>query len=300
MTIFRYIKTDIRSILTGMIGCFLVAIGVYNFAVMAEFPMSGFMGVALIVNRLVDIPLGITFALLNIPVALLCYRLLGKRFFFLSVWFALFLSVTIDYVAPLLPTYGGDRLLAALATGVIAGVGFSLIYMQNTTTGGSDFIVMSIKAVRPHLQLGKIIFCIDFTIILIGGLIFWDIDGIFFGVIITFIVANIVDRLLYRVNAGKLLLIVTDDAEPVRDVIFNIADRGCTIWDVSGGFQGDGRKMVMCACDKTQMYKLQKAVETTDPRAFTVIVESSEVAGQGFRRLVVGERQPKKKIESAR
>ena len=64
-------------------------------------------------------------------------------------------------MAPLFPVYQGDRLLAALCTGVFGGIGYAIIYTRNSSTGGSDFIIMAVKALKPHLSLGNIAFLSD-------------------------------------------------------------------------------------------------------------------------------------------
>ena len=71
-----------KSLLLEMTGSLLVAIGLANFAAAFEFPMTGFSGIALILYRLFHIPLGFTNLILNIPIAIFCYRLLGKQFFY--------------------------------------------------------------------------------------------------------------------------------------------------------------------------------------------------------------------------
>ncbi|KAI4452735.1 hypothetical protein C823_007320 [Eubacterium plexicaudatum ASF492] len=154
------------------IGSVFVAIGIYNFAVQAEFPITGFSGIALILYRLFAVPIGLSTILLNIPVAFLCYRLLGRNFFISSVRCMILSSALIDYVAPLFPVYEGSRLLAALCTGVFGGIGYALIYTRNSSTGGSDFIIMAVKAVKPHLSLGNIAFWSDVGIILQVGFCF--------------------------------------------------------------------------------------------------------------------------------
>ncbi len=63
------------------LGGFLVAVALDSFAVNAGFPLTGFSGIALIFNRLWGMPIGVTIILLNIPLAFLCYKLLGKRIF---------------------------------------------------------------------------------------------------------------------------------------------------------------------------------------------------------------------------
>jgi len=283
-------KQRVKSHATEMLGLVLMSIGIYNFAVNAAFPLAGFTGVSVIINRLTAFPIGLTMVLLNIPVALVCYHLLGRRFFFRSLRSMLVLSLLLDYFAPLFPVYEGPRLLAAVACGVIAGTGFSLVITQHSSTGSVDFIVMAIKAKRPHMPLRKIILFCDLIPIVTGGLIFQDVDGIFYGLIVSFFSASVSDRVIYGTNSGKVLLIVTSDAEKIRNTIEEAAHRGCTIWDANGGYAGEQRKVVMCACDNAQMYKVQRAVSHADGQAFTIILDSSQVAGQGFRRLVLGEK----------
>jgi len=285
-------KRELKRVGIEVLGCILAAIGIYNFAVMAEFPMAGFTGVAILIYRLAGLPIGLGLLALNIPLAILCYRLLGRRFLINSVFCMVLTSLMIDHLAPLFPAYEGSRFLAALACGVIAGTGYALIFMQHSSSGGTDFIVMAIKTRRPHLSLGKLTFGLNLIPIIVGGVLFQDIDGIIYGLIISYLFATVADRLIYRANAAKLLLIVTDDANLVRDTIEHAASgRGCTVWRANGGYQGTDREIVMCACDNTEMYTVQKAVETADQRAFIITLESNQVAGRGFRRLILGEKQ---------
>ena len=137
-----------------IIGSICIAAAIYNFAVQAEFPMTGFSGISIILFQLLNIPIGLSTILLNIPVALLCYKLLGKKFFVSSIRCMLISSFFIDYIAPLFPVYDGDRLLAALCTGVIGGFGYALIYMQNSSTGGSDYRY-GYKSLKPTYSSWK-------------------------------------------------------------------------------------------------------------------------------------------------
>ena len=281
----------LRDTAVELIGSVLTGIAIYNFAVPAAFPMTGFSGLALILYRLFSLPIGVMTIVLNIPVAILCYRLLGRQFFFKSLRCMVLSSLFIDYVAPLLPLYTGGRLLAAICTGVIGGLGYAMIYITNSSTGGSDFIVMAVKAVRPYVQLGKIIFITDAVIIGLGGLIFKDFDGVIYGLIIDYIYAIVTDKLMYGMNAGKLALVVTDYGKAAADKIDELCGRGATIIEARGAFRGDPRQMVMCACSTKEMLTVERAVRLIDPNAFTVILESNEVLGEGFKSFRVAEKQ---------
>ncbi len=279
-----------KQIFWEMIGSILIAIGVYNFAVHAEFPMTGFSGISIILYRLWSIPIGFSTILLNIPVAILCWKLLGKGFFLRSVRCTIISSVIMDYIAPLFPMYEGSRLLAALCTGVFAGLGYSLIYMQNSSTGGADFIIMAVKALCPHMGVGRISFVIDAVIIVLGTMVFQDVDGIIYGMIVSFLLATVVDKVMYGMNAGKMALIVTDDGKKICDVIEDCCQRGSTILKAQGGYQQEKREVVMCACNNKEMYLVQQAVKEADPASFMIVLESNEVHGEGFHTIQVGEK----------
>lgn len=281
----------VKELFMEILGSILIAAAIYNFAVQAKFPMTGFSGISIILYRFFGISIGLSSILLNIPVSILCYKLLGKKFFLSSLRTIVISSIFIDYIAPLFPVYTGDRLLAALCTGVIGGIGYALIYMQNSSTGGMDFITMAVKALHPHIPLGKIVFLSDVGVILIGGILFRDIDGIILGMIVNFLFAISIDKLMYGINSGKLTLIVTDHGEKICEVIDECSQRGSTILEGHGGFQGDKKQVVMCACSNKEMYLIQNAVKQADPHSFLIIMESNEVHGEGFRMLKIGEKQ---------
>ena len=269
-------------------GSVLIAIGIYNFAVQAAFPMTGFSGISIILYQLFNIPIGLSTILMNIPLAAICYKLLGRKFFISSLRCMFISSVIIDYVAPLFPVYTGSRLLAALCTGIFAGAGYALIYTRNSSTGGSDFIIMAVKALKPHLSVGKIAFCSDIGIILLGGILFKDVDGIIYGMIVNYIIAIVADKIMYGMNSGKMTLIVTEQGQKVCQVIDDCCQRGSTILHGEGGYQGDEKQVVMCACNNKEMYAVQQAVKDADPQSFMIVLESNEVHGEGFKMVQIG------------
>lgn len=278
----------IVQLLWELVGSIFIAIGIYNFAVQAEFPMTGFSGISIILYQLFNVPIGLSTILLNIPVAIICYKLLGKKFFISSIRCMIISSVIIDYIAPLFPVYEGSRLLAALCTGIFGGIGYALIYCRNSSTGGSDFIIMALKALRPHLSIGNIAFCSDIGIILIGGILFKDVDGIIYGMIVNYIFAIVTDKIMYGMNSGKMTLIVTEHGEKICQVIDDVSQRGSTILHGQGGYQGDKKQIVMCACSNKEMFTVQQAVKEVDPLSFMIILESNEVHGEGFKMVQIG------------
>lgn len=278
-----FFKSFTKDIAVDFVGGLLIAIGIYNFAVNAMFPMTGVSGIALILYHLFQLPIGATTMLLNIPISIGCYRILGRNFFLRSIRSIVITSLVMDFVAPFIPLYSGDRMLAAICTGIFAGLGYALIYMNNSSTGGSDFITMSIRAKKPHVSLGKISFIIDTAIVLIGGFIYKDIDGIIYGTIISFLLSYVIDKLMYGIDAGKMTLIVTNHGDEMAEMINLISGRGATLLQGVGSYSKTDKSVVMCACNNKQMFQIKQMAKKIDPNCFTVIMESNEVVGEGFK-----------------
>lgn len=261
----------------------LVGIGVYNFAANSGFPLAGVAGIALIFYRLAGIPIGLGSILLNIPIVLGCYKTLGKDFFVRSVRSLLITSFLTDYVAPLFPVYSGDRMLAAICTGIFSGLGYALIFMNNSSTAGMDFVSMAIRAKKPHISLGKIVFALDVVIVLLGGIIFQDVDATIYGLIIAYLLTYVIDKIMYGIDAGKMTFIITENGSAIVDVIDRYTERGATILHGHGSYTGQDKQIVMCACNNKQMYIIKKKVKEVDEKAFLVVMESNEVVGEGFK-----------------
>lgn len=279
----KQIKSISRDVIIDIFAGLLISIGIHNFAINAHFPMTGVSGISLLLYQLYNLPIGLMTLLINIPIGISCYRILGRVFFLRSIKSLFITSFMIDYIAPLFPTYDGERLLAALCTGVFTGLGYGIIYANNSSTGGVDFINMSIRIKNPHISLGKIAFILDASIVLIGGAIYRDIDGVIYGLIVSFILSNVIDKLLYGVDVGKMTLIVTDKGKEMADMIYQISGRGATLLHGVGSYSNKQKDVVMCACNNKQMYQIKQSAKHVDPYSFTVIVESNEVVGQGFK-----------------
>lgn len=278
------VKGIIIDLGADILGGLFIAIGIYNFAATSGFPVAGISGISLIFYHFWGIPIGVMTNILNIPIAIFCYRFLGKEFFLKSIKTMLISNIMLDFVAPLLPVYEGQLMLSCIGMGVFMGIGFAILYTRDTSTGGADFIIMAIRKKKPHLSLGTIINIFDFSIVVLSGIIMKDdIDSILYGLIATYILSVVVDKVMFGIDAGKFTLIVTGQGQEVADKISELTDRGSTLLKGVGSYSKEEKQVVMCACNRKQMHMVQKAVKEVDEAAFLITMESSEVRGTGFK-----------------
>ena len=272
------------DVLVDIIGGILLTIATYSFAVPADFPMTGVSGVALVFYQAFGLPVGALTVILNIPIIICCYKTLGKQFYIKSLRSTLITSAVMDILGPQLPLYQGDLILAAICTGVLLGIGYAIIFMRGSSTGGFDFIMMAIKYYRPHLSLGKIGFALDAMVILIGAVTIGNgMDSVIYGLVLNYLYSTVLDRLISGTSSGKLTLIISAHPREIVDEIDKLVDRGSTLLKAIGGYTGEEKEVVMCASSSKEMYAIRKRVHEIDERAFVIVVESNEVIGEGFR-----------------
>jgi len=278
----KAIRTLILDVLYDIVGSILYAIGIYTFAKTADFALGGLAGLALIANHLWRLPIGITTLALNIPFILISYKVVGRLFLLKTMKTMLFCTFFLDVVFPFVPVYTGSPFMAALYSGVFVGAGMALFYMRGSSSGGSDFLTMTIKVKCPYLSIGAVTMGIDLLVISLGGLVFGNVDAVLYGLATTFVASTVIDKLMYGRDAGKLLIVITNQAQKVADRIGQVTERGSTAIRAKGTYTKQDREVLLCACSRSQSYTVKNLVHEIDEDAFVMVVETSQVFGEGF------------------
>lgn len=276
---FRRLSHDL---ILDALGSFFFAVGVYNFAAPANFAPGGVTGIAIIINHFTKLPIGSLAFLLNIPLILMSMRVLGRAFLLRSLQTLVVNTIFLDLVSPRLPIYQGDPLLAALFAGALAGIGLAIIYQNKSSTGGSDLIIMSLRKRRPHMSLGQITLLVDGIIILLGGLVFRQIDAVLYGFIYSAAATLLIDKIMFGIISGKLVMIISDQGHEIARRIGGELERGATILQAQGAYSKEDRPLVMCACSRSQVPQVRKIVHQADPQALMIVTAYDEVYGEGF------------------
>lgn len=276
-------KNLMLDIVSDLVGSVLYCLGVYTFAIEGGFAPGGVSGAALIINHFTDWPVGTVSLALNVPIVLLCYRLLGRRFLLKSLRTMIISTLMMDLIFPLFPAYAGSRLLSAVFSGVFMGGGLAIIYLRESSTGGSDFLIHAAKRKYPHLSFGQITLWIDAVVILAGWAAFGDLDSVLYGMVAVYASTVVIDKVIYGAGSGKLAMIVTDAGQEVADAIMEDTGRGATLVNVVGAYSGQGRYMVMCACSNREVVQVRTQAHRIDRRAMVMVCEATEVFGEGFR-----------------
>ena len=273
----------IKSILTIIFGAAIYAFGLTYFVVPHHLFEGGATGITLITYYLFNIPISLMNLLINIPLFILAWKIFGAKTLYssllgtisLSIWFAIFEKIPLSF------NLEGDLVIVALVAGVLLGLGLGIIFNAGGTTGGTD-IVARILNKYTNISVGKLLFALDFLILMLILIIFQDLRLVTYTLLFDFIVSRVIDLIGEGGYAGKGFMIITQKPMEVADKINEELSRGVTFISGQGYYSQKDLKIIYCIVARNEMIKMKELIHTIDPKAFITITEAHEILGEGF------------------
>ncbi len=261
------------------LGSWLIAFSVKAIAVPHGLLTGGMSGFALLVYYIVGgLTPGEWYFLLNVPVFVLGWVFISRRFFFYSLYGMVVSALFLDMITYTVPIK--DVWLAVLACGGILGVGVGLTLRTLGSTGGSDILAVICKE-KLNLSISTFEFWFNFLIFL-AGFAWLEPSIMLYSIAMTFVIAVSIDYVMKMFGERDMVIIVTDHPEEIVNGIFAKLDRGVTLLEGRGGYTGERKQVVMTMVSGFQIKRLEEVVYTVDPDAFTIMGSGFRVLGRGF------------------
>jgi uncharacterized membrane-anchored protein YitT (DUF2179 family) len=269
-----------------ILGSFLVSFGYVLFIVPHSIVPGGVFGLSIVISRLTGLPIGATALAINIPILLIGVKVIGGRFGLKTVFSMVLCSLFIDGLNYLLPAtvITEDLIVTALFGGAVIGSGIALVIIAGATTGGTDNIARII-AYYLRMPIGKMLLLIDGFIVLLGIIVFRNLDIAPYSVIAIFSITKTIDVIQHGINVNKSAFIVSDKHKIIRDHILEM-DCGGTYLSGEGLFFKDAEKRVIfTVLSNRKMSELEQFIKAADPEAFVATMFNNDVFGAGFKQL---------------
>lgn len=272
-----------RIVGLNVIGIFLYMVGIKCFAAPAKIAPGGASGIAILVNYVTGFPIGVFCTLFNFPIlAVALYKKIFSPLFAVkSAGSIVLLSVMTDIIAPRIPHYQGNPLLAALFAGGFMGIGLALVYLVTSDTGGITMVGLIIKKHIPHLHVGTLVSAIIILVVLVSGIVYRNAESILYAVVTVYVSGLFMDRIVNSANVEKLMIVMGECTDRVRS-IFLEEHSGITIVRGEGGYSGQTQRVIMGAVKKTDCDRIQRRIQLEDPGALIIVSEASSVIGKNF------------------
>ncbi len=267
-----------------IVGSFILALAINMFLVPLKISTGGISGVAMIFLYVFKIPLSVTNFVLNAILFILGYKLLNKNALVKTIVGIISLSVFLE-ITLVFGTYAEDILISSLFGGILVGVGVGLVVLKEASTGGSDFAALMIHKKLQHISLAKIIFAIDFIVILASGIVFENYTILFYSLISLYVSSKVADYILISGDYAKSVYIITSKSDEVANYVLNDMERGVTGIYSKGYYSNNDSVMLMCIVRAKEVPHILNLVKECDKDAFIIVSEVREVRGEGFKEI---------------
>lgn len=270
-----------------VVGSFILASGFVLFITPYKIVPGGVYGISIVLHHLFGTPVGLVALAFDIPLTIIGIKVLGPRFGVKTVVGFVLTAVFVDTLTFFYgtePLVEGDPLLSSIFGGLFVGLGLGLIFKSRATSGGSDIIAMIIGK-YTKLPVGQLMIIVDSAIVVVGLFAFQDWKIPLYSLIVIFITGKVIDTVLEGANYDKVLLIVSDKTQEIRDKIINDLNRGGTLLNGQGLYSNVERKIVFTVVNRRETVMLQDYINTIDPNAFVTVINANEILGNGFKSL---------------
>ena len=268
----------LRNLVLITAGSIIYCYGMNAIMMPARLFSGGLTGVAILLTyRFPSIDLGQVYLLLNLPMLMLGWFTISKRFIAYSIYGIAVFSLAASIVHPP-PLNLSDPLLAALAAGVVCGLGNGLILRSLGSAGGMDILAIFLNK-RWGARIGSVYFAANAAVILAGGY-FHELNAALYSTILLFVGGSVINSVIGGFNARLSLIVVSDRWEAIAELILKRFNRGVTFLDGEGAYSRMPKRVIFTITTRTELSRIKEMIFREDGNAFVVVNNTLEVLGQ--------------------
>ena len=275
-----------KDLLKVMIGSFLFCFAINFFVVPNHLYTGGVLGLSQLI-RSISIDVfhiktsfdfsGIIYYLINIPLFMIAYKSVGKKFFFRTLF-----AVTIQTV--LLSVLPGQQLVDDLLTnvvlgGLIGGIGVGMILSSGASTGGTDIVGLALAKKNNNFSVGKLGLIINVFIYSIAGLRY-GLEIMIYSIIYSAVDNRILDKMHEQNVCSTAFILCKENPKQINDFIKNELKRDFTYWDAKGGFDDSRTYIIYTVLTKYELIKLERNMKKMNIHTFMIKSEGIGVRGE--------------------
>lgn len=281
-------SNKIIQIILLVIGTLILAVAINLFFLPNNLSTGGASGIALIIYYLYKVPVGLTVILINIPLFVIALKDLGWKFCSKAIIGTTLLSLFLELTSGVgnLIKIEQDLFLGCIFGGLLNGIGLSLVFKADGSTGGSDLLAQIIYKKRPVSSIGQILLVIDCFVIITNAIVFNSISIALYSVIAMYISKKTTDIIFEGVDYTKAVNIISKSGDKIAREIIEKTDRGVTTSKCIGVYTNEEYIHVISVVTVPQLPMVKKIARSIDKGAFIYISDTREVLGLGFKQNV--------------
>ena len=261
----------------------LIAVGTYFFKFTNNFTFGGITGLAVLIAKSGLVSYGDFNLIMSMILLAIGLVILGKKFAAKTAYCSILLSVALSLLERIFPMNGPftDQPMLELCFAIaLPALGSAILFNIGASSGGTDIIAMILKK-YSSFDIGRALMISD-ALITAAGFFVFDIETGLYSLLGLAIRSFMIDTFIESFNLSKYFNVVCDHPEPICDFIVHTLGRSASVCLAKGAYSGKDKYIIFTALNRVQAVRLRNYIRATDPKAFILISNTSEIIGKGF------------------
>ena len=246
---------------------------------------GGVSGAASLIQIVTGLPAGLFIVLINAPILIFGFKLMGFRFILRCFVTTATLGVITEIFSWFTPVITENALLAAGYGGILQGIAIGLFIKYETSSGGTELLGRLTYHIVPRGSIATHVAVFDALVVIMGAITLQNPENILHALILIFISAKVSDMIVIGLSKAKMCYIITTKAEEISDFLIATSPRGVTLVNGEGMFSKTPRGVLMTCIKSNQVSHLKASIHKLDENAFVIVPDANEVYGKGFKNI---------------
>ncbi|MBQ9734565.1 MAG: YitT family protein [Clostridia bacterium] len=276
---------EMRRYFFMIVGCFSYSLSLQMFLIPNEIVGGGVSGAASLINIITGLPAGLFIVLINLPILVFGFRLMGWKFILRCFITTATLGGTTELLALFVKPITDNEILSAAYGGILQGIGIGLFIKYETSSGGTELLGRLTNHVIPIGSIATHVAVFDALVVILGAIVLKNPENILYALILIFVSAKVSDLIVMGLEKAKLCYIITTKAEEISEFLIAHSPRGVTLVNGEGMYSKEPKGVLLTCVKSKQIAALKASVKQLDEGAFVIVTDANEVYGKGFNRI---------------
>jgi uncharacterized membrane-anchored protein YitT (DUF2179 family) len=272
-------RRAIKDYLMISVGTALISAAVYFFMIPANLCPGSAAALAMLIGNVIPVPVSLITLVLNMSLLVVGYFLIGPEFSGRTIYTSVLMPAIMRIYEVAFPEFvsiNQDPVVDMLCYILLVGIGLSMIFHSNASSGGLDIIA---KLMNKYLriEMGKAV-AIPSMVVALSSIFFYDLKSVILSIIGTYFSGIMVDYFIFGMSIKRRVCILSSKTDEIVEFILHDLHSGASLYPVEGAYDKTPRTEIVAIVDRTEYTRLMSYLQKIDPKAFVTVYSVNEVS----------------------
>lgn len=272
------LRNTIKEFAVITLGNAIVAASVFFFMLPSHVSVGSGTALAMVLSNFIPLPVSVIALIQNILLLIIGFIFVGREFGAKTVYCAITMPLMLGVLEQIFPNFRSitqDPLLDVLCYILVVGVGLSILFSRNASSGGLDIVAMLMNKFLG-MELGKAM-GLSGMIVAASSALVYDSKTVVLSLLGTYFGGLVVDHFIFGMNIKRRVCVISEKLDEIVHYVIHDLHSGATLNDIIGAYDNTKRREMITIVDKTEYRKLMEFIKKTDPKAFVTVYSVNEM-----------------------